>query len=101
PQNYAEALWWYRLGSNSKRSDNAMLELGKMYDNGEGMDPDKTRAYVLLSCVERHARKPDVIATARQHRQADERELPSHQIAAAKQALSRSIECYNEPKSSW
>jgi len=48
PQNYAEAVKWYRLATD-KGSADAQYNLGGMYATGQGVQQDYVNAYMWLS----------------------------------------------------
>ena len=48
PQDYAEAMKWYRLAADQGIAE-AQYNLGVMYDNGQGVPQDYAEAYVWFS----------------------------------------------------
>ena len=48
PQNYAEALKWYRLAADQGNAI-AQYNLGFMYDNGQGVPQDYVRAHMWFN----------------------------------------------------
>ena len=50
PQDYAEAVRWYRLAAE-KGNATAQFNLGLMYHRGEGVPSDTVTAYAWLSII--------------------------------------------------
>ena len=48
PQNYAEALKWYRLAADQGHAS-AQYNLGIMYANGQGVPQDYVRAHMWFN----------------------------------------------------
>jgi TPR repeat protein len=48
PQDYAEALKWYRKAADQGNAS-AQFNLGKMYDNGQGVPQDYVQAHLWLN----------------------------------------------------
>ena len=60
PQDYAEALKWFRKATDQGQAD-ARFSLGIMYKNGEGVPQDYVQAHMWLNLAASHERMSDAV----------------------------------------
>jgi TPR repeat protein len=79
-QDYAEAVKWYKLAT-AQGFVKAQVNLGEMYENGQGVDQDYVEAYKLFNLAEKEGDK-----TAKQNKELVAKKMTTQQVAEA-QAL--------------
>ena len=87
PQDYTEALKWYRLAAAQGDAD-AQFNLGVMYHNGQGVPQDYVQALKCFNLAAATSTKPDLHNLAVQARDKVAADMTHAQIAEA-QKLAR------------
>ncbi len=86
PQNYSEAVRWYRLAAEEGNAL-AQSNLGGMYDNGEGVPQNNVRAYIWYSVAAAQGQE-----NARANRDTIAAELTPDQLARGQDMATRCFE---------
>ena len=86
PQNYAEAVKWYRLAAEQGDSD-AQLNLGFMYSKGQGVPQNGVMGYVWASLAAAQGSE-----AARHNRDISVKQLTPEQLARGQEIAARCFE---------
>ncbi len=87
PQDYAQAVYWYRKAADQGNAD-AQLNLGRMYDNGRGVPQDAVIAYALYNISATTIPSDKLAAEIRENQSA---QPTLHQIAEGQALIRRML----------
>jgi hypothetical protein len=86
PQDYEQAVKWYRLAA-MQANQSAQMNLGAMYANGTGVPRDRVRAYTWMTLAA--ASSGDSGAAAAKNRDRIASQMTAEQVAAANEMARR------------